>query len=101
MAQAAAKPATAEPTDKRTARRSIVGRVVAANRTPKTIKVEVDYLWRHPKYGKYLRRSSRVTVHDEKNQAKTGDRVEISECRPISKTKSWRLVKVVQAAPQD
>ena len=97
MAATTTQPAAKE----RNVRRSIVGRVVVANRTPKTIKVEVDYLSRHPKYGKYMRRSSRVTVHDEKNEAKSGDRVEISECRPISKTKSWRLVKVVQAAPQD
>ena len=93
--------ATQPTTAQRKARRSIVGRVVVANRTPKTIKVEVEYLWRHPKYGKYLRRSSKVTVHDEKGEARQGDRVEITECRPISKTKSWRLVKVVARAPQD
>ncbi len=93
------EPVAAEP--RRKARTRIVGRVVTANRTPKTLKVEVDYLWRHPKYGKYLRRSSRLTVHDEKSEARLGDQVEIAECRPISKTKSWRLVKVVAAAPRD
>jgi len=66
------------------------GRVVTANRTPKTLKVEVGFLWRHPKYGKYLRRTSRLTVHDEKSEARQGDQVQITECRPISKTKSWR-----------
>ena len=96
-ATATATPATA----KRKARRSIVGRVVAANRTPKTLKVEVGFLSRHPKYGKYMRRSSRLTVHDEKSEARQGDQVEITECRPISKTKSWRLVRIVSKAPQD
>jgi small subunit ribosomal protein S17 len=98
---AATATATPPAAAKRKARRSIVGRVVAANRTPKTLKVEVGYLWRHPKYGKYLRRSSRLTVHDEKSEARQGDQVEITECRPISKTKSWRLVKIVSKAPQD
>ena len=95
MAQTLAAPA------KRTPRRKIVGSVVVANKTPKTLKVEVGYLWRHPKYGKYLRRTSRVTVHDEKAEARQGDTVEISECRPISKTKTWVLVRIVQAAPKD
>ena len=66
----------------------------------KTRTVAVDYQQRHPKYGKYLHRSTKFHVHDESNEAKNGDRVEIARCRPMSKTKSWRLVRVVLAAPE-
>jgi small subunit ribosomal protein S17 len=72
--------------------------VVESDRRDKTIKVAIDRLVRHPKYGKYLRRTSVLHVHDERNQAKVGDRVEIAECRPISKTKSWVLLRVVEPA---
>jgi small subunit ribosomal protein S17 len=88
-------------TPKRKTRSTIVGKVTSAHKTPKTIRVEVDYLVRHPKYGKYLRRFIKLLVHDEKGEARQGDVVEVMECRPISKTKSWRLVRVVQAAPRD
>jgi small subunit ribosomal protein S17 len=54
-----------------------------------------DRLVRHPKYGKLLRRKTVLHAHDEKNEAKVGDRVEIVECRPISKTKSWRLSRLI------
>ncbi|NLX03735.1 MAG: 30S ribosomal protein S17 [Phycisphaerae bacterium] len=76
-------------------RRNYEGVVVAANRD-KTIKVMVEELTRHPRYNKYLRRRTTMHVHDERNEAKTGDRVEIMECRPVSKTKTWRLVRVVR-----
>jgi small subunit ribosomal protein S17 len=62
----------------------------------KTIKVGIHYLVKHPKYGKYIRRRTVLHVHDERNEAKVGDRVEIAECRPISKTKSWVLLRVVE-----
>ena len=55
----------------------------------------VQYLAQHPKYGKYLRKRTVLHVHDERNESKTGDRVEVAPCRPMSKTKSWRLVRVV------
>ena len=61
----------------------------------------VNYLVKHEKYGKYIRKRTRIHVHDEDNAAKVGDRVEIVECRPISKTKSWTLVRVVEAASQE
>lgn len=64
----------------------------------KSIKVAVDQMVKHPKYGKYMRRRTAFGVHDEHNQAAVGDIVEVSQCRPYSKTKSWRLVKVVQKA---
>ena len=73
--------------------------VVASDKRNKTRTVVVDFQVRHPKYGKYLKRQSRFHVHDEANASKAGDRVEITNCRPISKTKSWRLVRVVEAAP--
>jgi small subunit ribosomal protein S17 len=72
--------------------------VVVSSRGDKTIRVEVHWMYKHPKYGKYLRRTSKLGVHDEKNEAKVGDIVEVAECRPISKTKAWRLVKVVEKA---
>ncbi len=72
--------------------------VVIGKSTDKTIKVQIDFLARHPKYGKFLRRRTRLAVDDPKNQAAVGDVVEITECRPISKNKSWRLLNVVQKA---
>ena len=75
-----------------------MGVVSAANRE-KTCRVSIDYLTRHPKYGKYIRQRTVLHVHDEANAAKVGDKVEIAECRPISKTKSWVLLRVVEAAP--
>jgi small subunit ribosomal protein S17 len=82
-------------------RRMLVGRVTSAHKTPKTIRVEAQYLDRHRKYGKYLRRSARLHVHDEKQEAKLGDQVQVMECRPVSRTKTWRLVRVLESAPQD
>ena len=72
--------------------------VVATAKRDKTCCVSIDYLTRHPKYGKYIRQRTVLHVHDEDNVAKVGDRVEIAECRPISKTKSWVLLRVVEAA---
>ena len=64
----------------------------------KSVKVAIDYKVRHPKYGKYIRRRTKLSVHDEHNVSGVGDVIEIAECRPHSKTKSWRLVKVLQKA---
>ena len=72
--------------------------VVVSDRGDKTIRVEIEWSYKHPKYGKYLRKTTKFGVHDEKNEAKIGDTVEITECRPMSKTKTWRLVKVVEKA---
>jgi len=74
--------------------------VVISNSGDKSVKVAIDFKVRHPKYGKYVKRRTKLTVHDERNQAGAGDVVEIAECRPHSKTKSWRLVKVVEKAGQ-
>lgn len=70
--------------------------VVESDKQDKTIRVRIDRSMKHPKYGKYLKRRCILHVHDEKNEAKVGDVVEIVECRPISKLKSWRLAKVLR-----
>ena len=69
--------------------------VVASDRAPKTRRVEIPRLVKHPKYGKYLRRRTVCYVHDEDNQSALGDTVEIVESRPMSKKKRWTLVRVV------
>ena len=78
-------------------RKIVTGRVIG-NSGDKSIKVAIDFRVKHPKYGKYIERRSKLSVHDEHNQAGVGDIVEIAECRPYSKSKSWRLVKVVEKA---
>jgi small subunit ribosomal protein S17 len=75
--------------------RSRIGRVVS-NKMDKSITVLVEWKVKHPIYGKYMRRSSKLHAHDENNECSIGDKVSISECRPISKTKTWRLVSVVE-----
>ena len=80
-------------------RKTMVGVVVSA-KMDKTRRVEVPRLQRHPKYGKFLRRQTVCYVHDEKNESHPGDTVEIAETRPLSKTKRWRLVKVVAVVQQ-
>lgn len=72
--------------------------VVTSDKRDKTRTVAIDFQVRHPKYGKYLKKQTKFQVHDEKNASKLGDRVEIANCRPISRTKSWRLVRVVEAS---
>jgi small subunit ribosomal protein S17 len=81
----------------RVQRRTRVG-VVESDRREKSLRVRIDRQVRHPKYGKYLRRRTILHVHDEKNEGKVGDVVEIVECRPISKTKSWRLLRILRSA---
>jgi len=74
--------------------------VVSSDVRDKTIRVTVAYQVQHPKYGKYLARRTVLHAHDEKNEAHVGDTVEIVECRPISKTKHWRLVNILKRAPE-
>ena len=74
---------------------------VASAKMDKTITVVVERQFKHPLYKKYIRRSTRLHAHDADNQCKTGDLVVIEECRPVSKLKSWRLVKVVSRSEQD
>src|ERR1700760_1165661 len=75
--------------------RTVIG-VVASDKGDKTIKVVVNYQMRHPKYGKYLKRRTTLHAHDEANDAREGDTVEIAECRPLSRTKHHRLLRIVQ-----
>ncbi|MDG2094439.1 MAG: 30S ribosomal protein S17 [Phycisphaerales bacterium] len=75
--------------------------IVDSDKREKSCTVSINYLVKHEKYGKYIRKRTRIHVHDEENAAKIGDRIEIVECRPISKTKSWTLVRVVEAASQE
>ena len=90
---------TSTATAERSQLRTVVG-VVASDKGDKTIKVVVNYQTKHPKYGKYLKRRTVLHAHDETNDAKEGDTVEIAECRPLSKTKHHRLVRIVERAPE-
>ena len=75
--------------------RRIVGRVVS-DKMDKTVSVAIERLVKHPVVGKYIRRTTKLMAHDEQNECKTGDRVAISECRPIAKNKTWRVVDIVE-----
>jgi small subunit ribosomal protein S17 len=70
--------------------------VVSSNRMDKTITVMVERKVKHPIYGKFLKKSTKFHAHDEKNECSIGDTVKIMESRPLSKTKRWRLVEVVE-----
>jgi small subunit ribosomal protein S17 len=78
----------------KTSQRRIIGRVVSSKMN-KSVTVAVERLIEHPSYGKFIRRTSKYVAHDENNSCKAGDIVAIVECRPISKTKSWRVVEIV------
>ena len=75
--------------------------MVVSNSGDKSIKVAMDFKVKHPKYGKYIKRRTKLGVHDQHNQAAVGDIVEVAECRPYSKTKSWRLVRIVEKVVQE
>lgn len=92
-----AKPAAAEAPAK--AAKTLTGKVVS-NKMQKTITVEVERYVPHPVYGKYLRRSTRFLAHDENGESREGDVVTIEQCRPLSRHKSFRLVRVVSRAIQ-
>ena len=77
--------------------RTLRGRVVST-KMQKTIAVEIERLIKHPTYGKYIRRTTKLLAHDEKSEAKEGDLVSISPCRPLSRRKSYALVKVLERA---
>ncbi len=79
--------------------RTAVGRVTS-NAMQQTATVSVERRVKHPVYGKYVRRSKKFHVHDENNELNVGDTVQIRECRPLSKTKSWTLDKVLTSAPE-
>ena len=96
QAVAASEPAVAKVAEKR-GDRVLTGRVVS-NKMDKTIAVLIERLVRHETYGKYLRRSTKLLAHDEQNEAREGDTVSITPCRPLSRRKSWRLLSVIERA---
>jgi small subunit ribosomal protein S17 len=77
--------------------RTVIGRVVS-DKMDKTVSVAIERRIKHPVYGKYIRRTAKVLAHDAANECKEGDRVAISECRPVSKNKSWSVVNIVERA---
>ncbi len=83
--------------DKQNLRRTAVG-IVVSDKMNKSATVLLERKEKHPVYGKYMRKSSKAHCHDENNECKLGDKVQIEECRPLSKTKSWRLVRVIDSA---
>jgi small subunit ribosomal protein S17 len=78
--------------------RLTIGRVVS-NKMQKSVTVSIERLVKHPAYGKFIRRTTKVMAHDEEGTCRAGDTVAIVECRPISKRKSWRVVEIVARAP--
>jgi small subunit ribosomal protein S17 len=90
---------TAQATAAKKAAKQLTGKVVS-NKMQKTITVSVERYVPHPQYGKYQRRTTNFLAHDENNESREGDVVAIEECRPLSRHKSWRLVKVVSRAAQ-
>ena len=79
--------------------KTLTGNVVS-NKMNKTITVSVARMVKHPLYEKYMRRSSRILAHDENNECKEGDIVTITPCRPLSKKKAWRLLKIIERAQE-
>jgi small subunit ribosomal protein S17 len=74
--------------------------VVTSNAGDKSATIMIERKIKHPVYGKYVKRSSKIRLHDETNECNKGDTILIEECRPMSKTKSWKLVKVVEKATE-
>jgi len=72
--------------------------IVKSDKMEKTIVVSIETLTLHPLYKKYIKRAKKLKAHDEKNDAKTGDRVRVIECRPISREKCWKLVEIIERA---
>ncbi len=88
---------TAETTVKRNLRKERVG-IIVSDKMDKSIVVAVERKVKHPMYGKFVKKTSKFVAHDEKNECKMGDTVKIEETRPLSKTKNWRLVEILERA---
>lgn len=84
----------------RGSRRTVIGQVVRTTMS-KTIVVEADHLVEHPRYHKFVRKTTRYKVHDENNEARAGARVRIVETRPLSRTKHWRLAEILQQGKEE
>jgi small subunit ribosomal protein S17 len=94
----ASTPATgAKAESERNARKERIGRVTS-NKMQKTITVAIDRKVKHPMYGKFMNKTKKLTVHDEKNECGIGDTVRVMETRPLSKNKRWRLVEIIEKA---
>ena len=91
-------PVDAATPEVRGARRVVEG-IVTRDKNLKTRRVEIQTLVKHPKYGKYIKQRTVLYVHDEKNESALGDTIECMECRPLSRSKRWRLTRVVKRAP--
>ena len=83
--------------ERKVIKRTLTGKVVS-DKMDKTITVKIERQVKHPLYGKFIKRSTKVHAHDESNECKMGDTVTVVECRPLSKSKSWQLVEVVDKA---
>ena len=88
---------TSVPAAAATGEHTLTGRVVST-KMDKTIAVAVERLIKHPSYGKYVRRTTKLLAHDEQNECHEGDKVAITPCRPLSRRKSWKLLRVVERA---
>jgi small subunit ribosomal protein S17 len=86
-----------ETSDAGKAVRTLTGQVVS-NKMDKTISVAIERVVKHPTYGKFVRRTTKLLAHDENNEAREGDTVSITPCRPLSRHKSWRLLAIVERA---
>jgi len=89
---------TAATTPERKRNRRVEVGIVDRATMDKTRRVRIEFQVRHPKYGKFIKRRSFITVHDENNESAVGDQVQIMPCRPMSKTKQWKILKVIARA---
>lgn len=87
-----------EGTTKRTTRRKVRQGVVVSDKMDKTVLVQIDQVFQHPTYKKIIRKSSKLAAHDETNEVRAGDTVRIMETRPLSKSKRWRVIEIVERA---
>jgi small subunit ribosomal protein S17 len=85
-------------TEARTTRRKVRQGIVVSDKMEKTVLVKIEQVYRHPDYKKTIRRSSKLAAHDETNEAHIGDTVRIMETRPLSKSKRWRVIEIVERA---
>lgn len=99
QATVTATPTTGEAKSEseRNARKERIGRVTS-NKMQKTITVAIDRKVKHPMYGKFMNKTKKLTVHDEKNECGIGDTVRVMETRPLSKNKRWRLIEIIEKA---
>ena len=88
---------TGKDTQEQKVLRTVTGEVVSS-KMDKTASVSISRVVKHPLYGKYIRRTTKILVHDEDNSCKEGDVVSIAECRPLSKRKAWRVVEILERA---